>query len=462
MSFLSKIFGKKSSPQPMRLTEDALKAMLAKATDMGGSMPKYEYIERISGLPIHKFVDYESYLEAGALRVWAAFRACHLVASVLTRTDFRVMDTKRKTQVEGQPVNFLIANPNPYDSWEEVIYQWVYHIKLCGNAYWYKDQMNAYGQPLALYPLLPQFVQPIPDINRRVSGYRYQVNGHVIDFDADEIIHFRRPSPKDNILGMGDVQPAESLFNNFINRNIYDERFMQNGASPSGVLVKKETVDDESEWKRLKDIWDQNYSGKKNIGKTAFINGDWSYHQLGLNAQQMESIEKDKLSVEQIFMNMGIPLSIAGVREAANYATSKQDDINFRSFECVPLLDMLCSKLNAALDKRDPMGEQGVIKSFNPVFELDYDIAGLINVEQVSKDYETALKFGAITLNEFRELIGLEKAENPLLDQHFVPDMVVPIEMAGLASAPPEPVTPPVPQPAPVHAAVKPEPKPRA
>jgi HK97 family phage portal protein len=229
---------------------------------------------------------------------------------------------------------------------------------------------------------------------------------------------------------MGDIEPSEPLFNAFINRSTYEEKFMENGAQPSGVMTLKEKVDDPAEWAKLKSWWNTEYGGKKNAGKTAFLQGEWEYHKLGLDQQAMQSLEREKLTVEQIFINHGVPLSIAGILGAANYATAKQDELNFRKYEIVPLLEMFCGKLNR---------EGALFPLFKNNTQLAYELSGLVDVEQVTKEYGPLLRLGAITPNEIRKLAGLNPVNDPYLDQYFIDSMLSPMEMAGLATVPPAP-----------------------
>ena len=406
---------------------EALRSMGTKAKGKAGE--GHTYIETQLGVPVHKFGDYSSYLSTGCKKVWATFRACHLVASVIQSTPFKLT----KPKVDGweadpaSPEALFLHNPNPFDSWAELLYLWTYHMKLAGCAFWMKDEIDGRGRPTNIYPMLPHHVKIIPDAKKNIGGFIYQVNGKQIDLTPEEVIYFRRPHPTSLLLGMGDIEPSEDLYNDFINRNTYQEKFMEHGAQPSGILsLKSQITPDEDEWGRLKSWWNKEYGGKKNAGKTAFLTGEWSYQQLGLTQQQMQSIEYGKMTIEHIFMNHGVPLSIAGVQGAANYATARTDEINFRKYEIVPLLSLLVSKLNS---------ESSLFSTFDPEIELAYKLSGLIDVEQVNKDYGPLVAVGAMTPNELREAAGLQKSDNPYLDQFFMGGQ--PIEMAGLSDIPP-------------------------
>lgn len=392
-----------------------------------------EFIENVLRVPIHKMADSRAYLEVGSKHVWASYRSCDIVASVVLSTVFRVRGQNTGAEVEDKALSKLMTTPNPFDSWEEMLYQWVFHMKLTGSAFWYKDQIDKRGRPLHVYPLIPQYVTVVPHEKDRISHYVYKVNGKEIRMATEDIIHFRRPHPSHVINGMGDIEPSEPLYKEYIMRGKMEERFLSNGAMPSGILSKKEAVEDEEEWGKLKKWWKVEYEGKENVGKTAFLNGEWSYQKLGLTHTEMQSLENEKWSISQIFNNHGVPLSIAGLEKAANYATAKQDSINFRRHVVVPLLDILVGKLNGVgID-----GKGSFIKAFSPQWKLAYELSGLINVENTVKEYRPLLTEGAITPNDLRELCGLERVKDPLLDQYFINSNRIPIEMSGL-SAPTE------------------------
>lgn len=390
-----------------------------------------EFIERRLQVPIYKFKDYDSYVKAGYGKVWATFRACHITAAAFITTVFKVHN-EGESRRGAPPIEELgefgklMTTPNPYETWEEVLYQWVFHMKLTGNAYWLKDSPTMVTRkPLALYPLLPQYIEIVPDATKKVKEYKYKVNGKVVVFQPEDIIHFKRPHPSDVHMGLGDIEGGIDLYQDYINRNALQEKFIENGAMPSGILSREDAEEvDETEWARLKAWWNKEYTGTKNSGKTAFLSGKWKYQKLGLSHQEMQDIENTKYTIDQIFINHGVPLSVAGIRDATNYATARAEDANFRKYEIVPLLDLFCGRVNM---------EGSLIKLFNQQWKLSYELSGLIDVEQIWKDYGSLFLNGGLTPNELRGLMGLAKSDNPLLDLNYLPLGRVPIEMAGLA-----------------------------
>ena len=398
---------------------------------MGAMTKQREYVEQRVNVPIHKFSDFDSFLKTGCQNVWATFRACHLTANIILSTDFKLKKGDDDQALEVHEFMKFMSNPNPHDSWEEMIYMWTFHLKLTGNAYWLKDELDGKNKPRALYPLLPHLMSIVPSRLDKVSHYLYKVNGEEIRFEREQIIHWKRPNPCSLYYGMGDIEPSQSLYNNFINKDRYEEAFLKHGAMPSGVLTYKGSEEapvdrtdmDDKEWGKLKDWWHAEYGGHKNAGRTAFLTGEWEYTKLGLTQSEMETLESSKWSVEQIFINHGVPLSIAGVQKAANFATAKIDEINFRKMEIVPLLDLFVGKLNSS---------DVLVKLYDDKLVLKYELSGLIDVEQKWKDIEGLVKNGGMTMNEAREHLGFPKDANVLLDQYFMDKGRTPIELAGI------------------------------
>lgn len=395
----------------------------------------YGFLDFNGGIRVNRFDGYTSYLEAVSKKVWASAKAVDCVANVVLSTEMSIVHrdkAKRKARAAVNPrpeLLRLLANPNPYDTISEALYLWVAHMKFTGNAFWFKDEMNGFGVPKALYPLYPNKMEVRSSKDRKISKYAYRVNGGEIEFEPEEIIHWKRPHPNNSLLGLGDVEQGETLFDEFINRTLYNVRFMENGGIPASILVKDDLGQgvDQAEWEKMKAAFTEKFGGVKNAGKVGFLNGKWSLLELGITAQNMQDMEKGKVNVEQIFLNHGVPLSVVGFG-ASNYATARSDRINFRSDTVLPLLNWFCDRLN------NPEG--GLITTFHPDYKLDFPLTGLIDREQVAKECEPMVRSGAMTPNQFREEMGYPTESNPYLDQYYIGQNLVPIEVAGIATEP--------------------------
>lgn len=406
-----------------------------------------EFIEFRLNVPLQEFIGYDSYLQSAENRLWASVRAVHLISAAAVSATFKVID-KNSDSLTAVPIfpkdnpseafakGSFFKKPNPLDTWEELIQLTIAHLEFTGNAFWVKDDVDGLGRPTAFFPLLPQNVKILPDPTNRVMRYLYNVNGREIPFEPDQVIHFKYPHHGDMMFGLGAIEAGEQLYQRFMGKNDLELKFIQNGAQPSGILTLDDaSVTDEEEWRKLKAKFNSEYGGTKNAGKTAFLNGKWTYHKLGLTMEEMQAITSEKWNIEQIFLNHGVPLSIAGIQNAANYATARMDEQNFRRYKVVPIIDLIVGKLNS----------DGFMAMVDPSYTIVYELYGVVDVEQIVKAHGPLLRDGVITRNEFREILGLKRIESiPHMDQIMVPSHQVPIELAGILNLPslPPPLEP--------------------
>src|SRR5574343_109161 len=110
------------------------------------------------------------------------------------------------------------------------------------------------------------------------------------------------------------MEAGEAPLKEYMNRQAWGERVWENGAAPSGILIYQDRVESQEQFDEMKDRFNAQYSGKNNAGKKAFLTGNWNHIQLGVSPQEMQDIERQRWTVEQIFLMHGVPLSVAGLR----------------------------------------------------------------------------------------------------------------------------------------------------
>jgi len=396
--------------------------------DNTGALGLTGFANVMAGIQTHRFSGYTDYLATGSGKVWCTAKAIDIIANVIISTEMKLVfrDKTKRGKATANPRKELLAllqNPNPHDTISELLYLLVAHLKLTGNAFWMKDRMDGYGRPREVYALNPRFMRIVPDSKIRVSHYIYKVNNAEIRLETDEIIHFRRPHPVDPLWGLGEIEAGESLYNEHINRMLFNERFMANGAMPSAVLAREDIESvGQDDWEKQKAGFQEKYGGVKNSGKVAWLGGKWSLMQLGITAREMQEIEKAGANNRDIFVNHGVPLSVAGYG-ASNYATAVQEERNMRRFTCLPLINLIVDALNSP---------RGFIDKFNPELKLDFPLSGLIDVEQIMKECGPLFDRGGLSPNDLRELCGHDRKEDPYMDQYFIGMNMVPIEIAGV------------------------------
>lgn len=380
-------------------------------------------------VPVAVLGSYSAFLKYCTTKVWASWKACDLVSQSVSTTQFKLMSGETETNV---PVlSQLLTYPNGNHTFSELLYLTVMHIKMTGNAYWLKaDGREIDGnKPTRLVPINPKRVRIVPNPNDgTVTGYRVSLGTKFLLLDPEEVIHFKRPHPNDDYYGLGDVEAGQTPIGEAINAANHKENEWRNSGVPSGILVKKEAITDPAmtldQWKKLKADYLAEYGGTANAGKQAFLTGDWTYLRMGLTRTELQEIEKMRLTTEEIFLLHGVPLSVAGVKDAANYATSQIDVTRYLAMTVAPMVRLIMETMNTDL-----------ITDWGEELRIEFQMHGLVNVGAVVQDLLPAFDRGVISINEMRVAIGLKPdPENPLWEEHYINASLTPLTLAGIPS----------------------------
>lgn len=78
--------------------------------------------------------------------------------------------------------------------------------------------------------------------------------------------------------------------------------------------------------------------------------------------------------------------------------------------------------------------DRGFVRAYNPELKLDFSLTGLVDVEGVGRETTWLFDRGGLSPNDLREMAGMPRINDPLLDQYFVSSGFVPIEVAGAAA----------------------------
>lgn len=373
----------------------------------------------------YQLKDFEGYLRAGSGKLWATYKSCRLVADVICTTDYMLQTGSSTEPVTHKRLSPLLERPNQFDNMGDFIARWVFHMKLTGNAFALLDEFNGLGEPTKVWLLNPKQMQMVVDKKKGIVGWIYMANGARIPYDVDEIIHWRLPHPDSEFWGMGEIEGGRDLVNQALAEEAFAAKFFQNGATPSGIVTREEEME-ESEFKKLKAKFQKEYGGSANSGKTAWLTGKWDYKRLGLSLVDMERSASKAQNTDYIFALHGIPLSMAGVTEASNYATSKQADVQLRRYTVLPLLKIFATKWN-----------ERVVHAYSKDLWFVFNLAGLAYIKEVVEDYKELMALGGITPNELRDIVGMDRLDDPFMDEVYLGTHLVPMSLVGVINAPP-------------------------
>jgi HK97 family phage portal protein len=334
--------------------------------------------------------DLESYQLAVKAVSWV-YACVKLIASSGAGVKGYLLNADDK-EIEAGEAYDLIKKPNPQEAFFEFIEGTLYDLELCGESYWFKDQLNGKGQPKAIYRLNPRYMKVIPSKTNLIAGFVYEVNGRRLNLTTDEIVFVKYPNPFNAYRGLSPVEAGELTLNTDYYANEYNRNFFKNGARLSGTLETDRSLV-AAELTKIRDEFSRLYTGRKGQHKIPILMGGLKYNPHTLTQKDMDFLQLRKFSRDEILALFGVPLPKLGIMEYANY---KMEEAN-KTFwsECMtPKLNRLASKLTE------------IVQLFDTNQRYEFDTVVKDDEKIQSEILDRYLKDQVFTPNEVREILG--------------------------------------------------------
>lgn len=311
--------------------------------------------------------------------------------------------------IDGLPVQAdgtvaLIRKPNPFMSEYEFWETTVNHLYLAGNAYWLKVKTGR-GKVKELWPLRPDRMRIVPDKDKYIKHYLYNLDGKNHPISADDIVHFKFPSPSNDVMGMSPLRPALRQIATDNDATDFSKVMLQNGGVPSGILKIPEPLSREAR-QRIKSQWKQSYGGSSR-GEIAVLEGDTSFEQISMDMQSLAFADLRGISESRICMVFGVPPIVIGAKvglDKASYANYKEARESFWEETIAALHKRLSSKIESDSDlnpfKRAFMFDTSKVSAYSDKRQQNFNNAIL------------GLQSGILTVDEARAEIGRDPLKN--------------------------------------------------
>lgn len=373
------------------------------------SLVKYSSWEVLR--PAYALTNPEAFVRDGYRANSLVYRCTEFLAtSVSTPNLSAVLDTP-EGEVElspRDPLSRLLEHPSPdYGGQTRFMRQVVRLLMLTGEAVMYKVPGQRSGRTVELQ-LLPSSAI---EVERTQAGektylYRPDPTRPPIRLEAGEIIFLKLDDPLNKDRGLSPLAAAARETDTDNEATDFRKAFFQNGGIPSGVLTTERpaTPKELEEWAAM---WRERYSGSKNAGKTPALAGGLKYQRAGALPNELAFPELTGLSESRICQAFGVPPILVGAKVGLDRSTYNNYANARRSFwedTVSPLLEFLEDELTDGLTE---IGDGRRI-----VFDISKVPALQEDAGKVEERYGKALDRGAITVNEYREKIGLDPVDD--------------------------------------------------
>jgi len=363
-----------------------------------------------------------------AMRFTAVYAAVRILAETVATLPLIVY---RRTENDGKEratdyflYRLLHDQPNEEQTSVEFREMLQGHLALRGNAYAQIDRKM--GQPARLVPLHPDRVEVDRGKNGELlykvspdSGSPYNLSQR-----QGEIMHIRALS-SDGVTGLNPIELFREAIGLGLAYEEYSGRLFGNGANINGVLETPQAMSDEA-LSRFRTLWQQNYGGVGNAGKTAILEQGMKWQAIGIAPKDAEFIISRKFQITEIARIFRVPPHMLADLERATFSNIEHQSLEFIRDTIRPWL---------------VRWEQALTRDLIPpadrdTYFVEFLIDGLMRGDLKSRydSYAIGRNNGWLSANDIRRLENM----NPLPPEQG--DVyLIPLNMVQAGTAAPEP-----------------------
>jgi len=310
---------------------------------------------------------------------------------------------KGDKEITEHEVLNILAKPNKFHSGNEFFSLYQKYKDLTGEVFILKksDSDIFKGDKVKeLYLLPPQSMKVNWSEDGEIETFEYnRGQGGTVTYLPEQIIYDFRPDPANPIKPLSLAQAGIRAIDTETQIDEYQANILRNGGKVEGIFKFKTPNLNKKQAEELKDSYKSQVSGAKKSGLPLFMGGDMEYQNTGLSPSELSYLESKKITLEDILIMTGVPKAILGSFDEIKFDNAEASIRIFLAETINPLLKAIVNSLN----------EDSLIPND---LELTYVDPTPANIERNLKIAENGIKYRYITINEAREITGLEPIDN--------------------------------------------------
>jgi HK97 family phage portal protein len=353
-----------------------------------------------------------------ALSSAAFWACCRLIANSIASLPadvFRTTTRGKEPALDHPLYQMLTRAPNPQMTTQQWLQPTLMSLLIYGNGFTWVDRIG--DEIVGVWPLNPSRVQVVLNLDGTFSYYYSDLRGRLNILDDSQIIHFRLFT-LDGYFGLPVLVYHRMQVEFQAASNLYALTLYQNGGQPTGVLEYPGVLK-ENQVNRIRDSWKNIHGGPSNAGNVAILEEGAKYTPISIPLEQLQYIEEQKFSVEQIARIFGVPPHLIGAMDKPTYASVEQQSIEFVRYTILPYV----RNLEQSIDKALLNGSGGYSYRMN----LNAFERGDINSRY--RSYATGRQWGWLSANDVRTFEDMNTIDGG--DDYLTPLNMVAVPLDG-------------------------------
>jgi HK97 family phage portal protein len=330
----------------------------------------------------------------------------------------------------SDPVNMLIKNPNPNQTWSEFLDSMLTWYNTSGEIFIYgfspSDGLNK-GKIKEMYVMPSNYVELVAgNLFQPVKGYKLIIGDQNIEIPADQVLHIKNTNLTWDLNGaqLRGMPPLlaglKTLQANNESTEAKQKTFQNGGAK--GIISPN--VNNPEFWPspdqraKMDERIDERINGTQNINKIVASSIPLRYDAIGLSPVAMDIINSQNSDLQTLCGLWGVnPVLFSS---NATYANLEHAQKSLVTDVIMPQLQLIEEKFTEWL------GE-----SYGMDYVIDFDISSFSELQpDVQVILDTYGKSPYFTGNEVRSLLNWHASEDPAMDVHWIPTNVIPSDEA--------------------------------
>ena len=250
--------------------------------------------------------------------------------------------------------------------------------------------------------LNPQTIDVVAN-DRGIQGFKHIINGQTIAaYTPQQVVYFYDYNPDDDLGGIAPVSLALGGVRVTENIGSFAEYYFENNAMPAGILVSVNRLI-ESDRERVLAEWKNKFQGvDKSHGMALLDGGNITYQPVTPPLTDLAMTELSEKEQREIAAALGVPLTVALMTDAANYATMKEQHVMLYTSTVLPELGLLVNIMNRQLLPRYGIENAKIVANADEIEVLQEDRT------EITQRNQMGVGAGYLSINEARDREHLE------------------------------------------------------
>lgn len=361
--------------------------------------------------------DVQRAVNEGLERVLWVYRCCDAIASNQSKLQMtlRIGDPDEGRMREDPRIHRLLnRRPNIHETAQDFRYRLSIQLLLSKRGAFIEVVPDRFGRPKSLELLPPHLVEPIPDAEHFVSGYRLlnQVTLEEVILPKSRVIWVRlKPHPIDPYLQLTPLTSAGLIVDADWMARLFNRNFILNDGRP-GMLIAIRGHMNAGDAQEIKRRFN---GGPQNAGRTTVVEADdVNAQDLSATPRDMQYLEMLSGTKEDILLAFGVPESVIGNASGRTYDNADAEKEIFWEETMQPHCNAMCRGLDPLTGDDD-----------DDVFvSMDYDDVDVLQRRKRNRHAKLAeeLKAGTLTIDEYLKGVGRKPWDVPATRVLWLPN----------------------------------------